>query len=45
VGWQWAMAVGWQWAGSGLAEIRNQKSDCDWNEPVYPGRYCSCTQS
>ena len=26
-------------------EIRNQKSDCDWNEPVYPGRYCSCTHS
>ena len=26
-------------------EIRNQKSDCDWNEPVYPGRYCSFTHS
>lgn len=27
------------------SEIRNQKSDCDWNEPVYPGRYCSFTHS
>ena len=27
------------------SEIRNQKSDCDWNEPVCPGRYCSCTHS
>ena len=30
---------------SSRTEIRNQKSDCDWNEPVYPGRYCSFTHS